>query len=152
MNRRGDCFRTAISCILEIPRDDVPHVFHDGCDPRVAVDRMAKWLAQRGLVQFEIAFDGREMTLEQVLAPINCAIGGLPEYLLHGRSANGTNHTVVCRGNKIAWDPSIDESGIVGPCDDGHWWITALAVTRPTGNLFTKAERNSQLETGVQTA
>jgi hypothetical protein len=36
------------------------------------------------------------------------------------------NHTVVCRGGRIEWDPSMDDAGIVGPCDDGFYWVTWL--------------------------
>lgn len=131
----GDCFRTAVSCVLELPRDEVPHVFHDGCDGRTADDRMNKWLQDRGLMQFVIAFHGDGMSLEQVLAPVNSACGGSPEYLLYGRSKNDTDHVVVCRDGKVVWDPSQDESGIIGPCNDGHWWIVVLAATKPTGKL-----------------
>ena len=28
---------------------------------------------------------------------------------------------VVCLGNKIVWDPILDDSGIVGPTVDGTW-------------------------------
>lgn len=129
----GDCFRTAVACVLEVPRDDVPHVFYDGCDGRTADKRMNSWLAERGLMQFVVAYDGKDMSLEQVLTPVNCATGGDPEYLLYGQSKNGTDHVVVCKGNKIAWDPAIDESGIVGPCLDGYWWLVFIGVTRPTG-------------------
>jgi hypothetical protein len=129
----GDCFRTAVSCVLELPRDEVPHVFHDGCDGKTADERMNKWLAARGLMQFVIAFEGAGLTLDQVLAPINCATKGAPEYLLYGKSKNGTDHVVVCRGNEVVWDPAIDDSGIVGPCTDGFWWVVALVATRPTG-------------------
>jgi hypothetical protein len=131
----GDCFRTAVACVLEVPRDEVPHVFHDGCDGPTADERMNAWLAARGLMQFVIAFDGKDLSLEQVLAPINCAVGGMPEYLLYGRSKNGTDHVVVCMGNRVAWDPAIDDSGIVGPCNDGYWWIVALVATRQWGKL-----------------
>lgn len=130
----GDCFRTAVACILEVPRDEVPHVFHDGCESKTAETRMDEWLAERGLAQWVIAFQGEGLSLEQLLAPINSAKPkSFPEYLLYGRSKNGTDHVVVCKGNEIAWDPAIDGSGIVGPCNDGHWWLVALCVTRPNG-------------------
>jgi hypothetical protein len=128
----GDCFRTAISCVLEIDRDQVPHVFHDGCDGFEADRRMNAWLAERGLTQFVLAFEGNDLTLEQLLSPVNAACrDALPEFLLYGRSKNGTDHVVICRGNEIVWDPSQDDSGIVGPCKDGNWWIVVLAATRP---------------------
>lgn len=131
----GDCFRTAVSCVLELPRDVVPHVFHDGCTGTEADERMDAWLAERGLTQIVIAF-GPDISLEQVLAPINSASPkSRPEYRLYGQSKNGFDHVVVCRGNEIVWDPAIDDSGIIGPCKDGYFWLVFLSVTRPTGKL-----------------
>ena len=127
----GDCFRTAVACVLELPRDEVPHVFHDGIDGPAADKRMQEWLRRRGLTQFTVCWDGK-LSLTEVLHSVNnCNFGYRVEYILTGTSKNGTNHCVVCKGDAIIWDPALDDSGIVGPCDDGNWWVTALAVCRP---------------------
>ena len=44
-------------------------------------------------------------------------------YLLSGTSRTGCNHTVVALDDQIVWDPSLSDSGIIGPCDDGYYWI-----------------------------
>lgn len=124
----GDCYRTAVACLLDLPRDSVPHVFHDGCKGPVADKRMNDWLGQRGMTQFVVALDGNT-PLDQLLNSMLWANHSDVEYLLCGVSKNGTSHVVVCRGDAIVWDPAIDDSGITGPDpESGYWWITVIAV------------------------
>ena len=57
-------------------------------------------------------------------------------YILGGQSKTGVNHTVVCHSDKIVLDPSLNDSGIIGPCDDGYYWMTffgSSTVTPITG-------------------
>ena len=44
-------------------------------------------------------------------------------WLLTATSRTGVHHVVVCRNGEIAHDPSQTDAGIVGPCDDGYWWV-----------------------------
>ena len=39
-------------------------------------------------------------------------------YMLTGKSKNNVGHVVVCCNDRIIHDPSLDNSGIVGPIDD----------------------------------
>lgn len=119
----GDCHRTAIACMLDLQPDEVPHFMKDHWeDPVTAHQEFSKFLASRGLAQVNVIY---ECTLEQLLHSLG-TMNPYARYLLGGRSANGTNHTVVARGKQIEWDPSMDDSGIVGPCDDGYFWVTWL--------------------------
>lgn len=125
----GDCDRTSIACLLELPRDSVPHFFADGATPEQAHALRHAWLQERGLVEFQVHYDGA-LPLSDLLAVMEHNNPGT-EWILQGASKNGTNHCVVCCGGEIVWDPALDDSGIVGPCDDGYWWATVMAVTRP---------------------
>lgn len=114
----GDCYRTAIACMLDMERDEVPH-FYEG-DPPVDVfnKRAADFLATRGLTTFLVAFDDFESMLNtmQVCNPnIN--------YIVSGTSPRGTCHAVIGHGDKIIHDPHPDGGDLVAPCSDGLYWI-----------------------------
>jgi hypothetical protein len=47
-------------------------------------------------------------------------------YLLGGQSRTDCGHSVVCLDDAIIWDPSLTDAGIVGPMEDGYYWITVL--------------------------
>jgi hypothetical protein len=54
-------------------------------------------------------------------------------YLMGGCSPRGTNHTVICLGGGLEWDPHPDGGFLVGPLDHGFWEITyfvPLALTK----------------------
>lgn len=125
----GDCWRTCIACLLDKSPSDVPH-FVDGCwdDAATAARRTRQYLATLGLNFIEYPMQAE---LTDVLRSVG-SINPDQHYLLSGNSRNGTGHTVVCYNDQIVWDPSRDESGIVGPMDDGLFWIvwlTPLALT-----------------------
>ena len=119
----GDCDRTCLACLLDLPVEKVPHFFHEFKDG--AVDKREKWLNKRGLTSIQLPHtaDSVESILNHAAAYINC------HYMLIGESKSGTNHVVICYGNKIIHDPSQDGSGIIRPCDDGYYWLMFLAKT-----------------------
>jgi hypothetical protein len=123
----GDCHRTAIACVLDMDAKDVPH-FMDYTpgkgDAADAHDNVEAWLNERGICTINIPFPG-EMALRDVLTAIHYTnMRSQPVYILGGQSRNGCNHSVVCCAGEIACDPSLDDSGIIGPCDDGFYWLT----------------------------
>jgi hypothetical protein len=122
----GDCYRTAVACILGLEPADVPHVY-DGTDDDTGVQRMRAWLAERGMALIGINFDA-SVPLAALLEAAGRASGGLP-YLLTGKSRNGCSHVVVCEGDTIIHDPALDNSGIVGPAGD-EWWMIEWVVGR----------------------
>lgn len=123
----GDCHRTAIAIVLDMDAKDVPHFMHGKAGEAGAVEAFAeieKWLNTRGLMAISILFPG-EVPLPELLRTIAfCNPNSRPVFILGGRSKNGVNHSVVCCDGEIACDPSQDDSGIVGPCDDGFYWVT----------------------------
>ncbi len=121
----GDCYRTAIACLLDIEPDKVPHVT-DGdpdnhSDESVATKMMRDWLKPQGLYLVSIAIQAD--TKEQVMEMMQFNNPDI-HYLLVGESVAGCNHNVICKGNKFIHCPSTgDVNCIVGPCDDGLFWI-----------------------------
>lgn len=121
----GDCYRTVIACLLDLNPADVPHFGADGADG-VCMDRAArKWLAKRGLGVVEVAYD---CTLEALLS-VMASTARHAWYGLSGTSRTGCNHIVIARGGEIVHDPSQIDAGIVGPCDDGFYWVTFIIAT-----------------------
>jgi hypothetical protein len=41
-------------------------------------------------------------------------------------SKNGCSHVVIAKGDQIVHDPAIDNSGIIGPNDDGFYHVGFL--------------------------
>lgn len=93
-----------------------------------AQDRaMNEFLAERGLTQVAQAYDG-QVSLERVLEWIGFNHVPQLHFMVTGQSRTGCNHVVIANVGGIIWDPSLTDSGIVGPCDDGHWWVTFLGA------------------------
>lgn len=119
----GDCWRTCIACLLDLRPDEVPHFCAD-CweDNQKATANAREFLALANLDFVEVAFQG---DLDLILRGVAAANPG-KFYLLAGNSKNGVGHSVICCDDRIVWDPSLDDSGIVGPMDDGYYWVTWL--------------------------
>ena len=124
----GDCFRTAIACLLDLQPEEVPHVCDGGegdDSDGTAMAAMRDWLAPRGLGLFSLVYEGGKV--RHVLRTVGRMNPGLP-YLLMGTSRTGVNHNVICQDDQIIWDPSLSDSGIIGPADDGYFWVNMLTV------------------------
>jgi len=119
----GDCHRTAIACLLDIDRDAVPHFGEHHFNDMAAFNQgVNTFLRNRGLATVDVAFNS---SLSDVLKCLG-ALNPSTYYILGGMSRSGVNHSVIGCGGEIVWDPSLDDTGIVGPCDDGYYWITYL--------------------------
>lgn len=141
----GDCHRTAIAIVLDMDARDVPH-FADGAvsgDEQAA--RAEAWLNALGIVTLNVLFPG-DTPLQAILdhvAAVNQR--SKPVFLLSGMSRNGCEHVVVGYDGEIACDPSIDNSGIVGPCRDGFYWVTFFGSLAAT-NCDAKLKRDADSE------
>lgn len=119
----GDCHRACIASLLELELDDVPH-FGEGNPPHEEFNRrVADFLKSRDLVSVGAPY---QTSLEFLFECQKITNPGA-FYLLGGTSKTGVNHTVIGFEDKIVHDPSISQSGIVGPCDDGYFWVTWLS-------------------------
>ena len=105
----GDCARAAFASILEIPYDDVPDFTFVGNQ----YEEIRSWLRRLGYDVCRFLFLGSEPLdkIQERMADWNPNI----YYLLSGRSSIGIGHIVVCLNGEIAHDPSLDNTGIVGP-------------------------------------
>lgn len=125
----GDCHRAAIASLLDLPLADVPHFaagLPDG-DPQFW-ERQDIWLRARGLALISIPILGENVS-KVCLAAIAWNPGH-PEFLLGGTSKLGCGHTVVADKSGIIHDPSKAQSGIVGPMNDGCYWVTYIVGAR----------------------
>lgn len=126
----GDCERACIASLLELPCDYVPNF----CEPGPGEDfshsawetRRRAWLAKHGLVAIHQCYH-ESLDLDAVLAGTANHQAGL-YFILTGESRNHVNHSVIACDGAIVHDPSIDQSGIIGPCDDGRYWVTFLGA------------------------
>ena len=119
----GDCFRTALACLLDMDRDEVPH-FNDGNPHPQYWEMVDTWLKERGLCLFSIPFTGELQPLIDTMKSLNPG----KFYMLAGKSPRGTSHQVVAFENTIVCDPAIDGGGLIGPCpDDNLFWVNILA-------------------------
>ena len=119
----GDCHRAAVATMLSLPLDAVPH-FGDGGPTGDVFKALEKaFLASHGLVPIDAVYAGGEADVQLILHVVSAMNPDVP-FLLGGTSRNGVDHTVVCLNDAIVHDPSLDDSGIVGPCKDGWYWVT----------------------------
>lgn len=132
----GDCHRTAIAIVLDMDAKDVPHFMHGGVSGDEAADLAEAWLNERGIATINVVYGG-QLPVSDVLATVDLYNRrSRPVFLLTGKSCNGTGHVVVCSDGKIACDPALDDSGIVGPCDDGFYWVTFFAHLDATADPY----------------
>lgn len=150
--RYGDCYRTCIAAVLDLPAAQVPNFFGDAAsyaDPTIGNQRRDSWLADRGLVMTTFAWSGGAMTLDEVLTVSGHGQPNSP-LILCGVSSLGCNHAVVIMGGKIICDPS--GNGIVGPLKEGNWELEVVAVgprwcarteppVEPARRIFPDSER-----------
>ena len=135
----GDCDRAAVASLLDMAVEGVPH-FYDGIwagSPDAEIEeahgRRRRWLAGRGVRLIVLALNSPD--LDQLLGSVSTTNPGA-YYLLVGESRNRTGHTVVCHDGGIVHDPSLDDSGIIGPEPrSGCYWVEFLVPVGLVGVL-----------------
>lgn len=120
----GDCASACLASLLDLPVEAVPHFSKLFWEDRDGWSRAEKeFLASKGLrkVQF-----GYSCSLENVLDYMKASNPDV-YYVLLGTSRNGTAHDVVGLNDQIIHDPSVDNSGIVSPCEpEGAYYISVF--------------------------
>lgn len=119
----GDCASACLASLLELQIDEVPHfskLFWEGRDGWGKAEK--EFLHSKGLrkVQFGYSCDLQDMLKYMKEANPDTY------YILLGKSRNGTAHDVIGLNDQIVWDPSIDNSGIVEPCEEGAYYISVF--------------------------
>lgn len=124
----GDCHRTCLANLMGVDRDSVPNFGEHYGDSEKFFEAERQWLLSQGLATVQVGYDG-SLSLQQVLDTMGALNPGI-YYLLGGTSASGVGHSVIGLGNRIVFDPSLNDSGIVGPMEDGRYWIQFLVPAR----------------------
>lgn len=149
----GDCHRTAIAIVLDLEAEDVPHfmdgnAYRKGGGPK-ANELFEMWLNERGISTISFPFPGEN--LARVLDTIaSCNPLSKPAFILAGSSRNGCNHSVVACDGEIVCDPSLDDSGIIGPCDDGHYWVTFFGLLDATKDPARRGGLLSAIDAAIE--
>lgn len=132
----GDCHRTALACLLDLPVEKAPHFIGEWLErfewkargeyqePYDWQVEQEKWLNSLGYTTVDVIFDG-SMNIE-TLFDFMFARNRYAYYILGGQSPRGTNHSVICLGGEWAWDPHPEGGFLVGPCNHGFWEMTFL--------------------------
>lgn len=128
----GDCFRTALACLLDLHPEQVPHFMADFSQPEQGVWRAVDaWLMERyGLRRVSIPYKTDDVDL--IMTTLEQINPGL-RYKLAGKSPRGVQHTVIVEGGKVLWDPHPEGGGIVGPGEDGLLWVDFLLPVKIHG-------------------
>jgi len=107
----GDCYRTAIACLLDVEPEEVPHF----CIPEISDphDLMSHWLLEyKKCSIFTSVFSG-DNTYKEVLQYVEFNNKNI-YYLLSARSKIA-NHIWICINNEIVHDPSGNNITPLGP-------------------------------------
>lgn len=128
----GDCWRTCLACILDKPPEAIPHYYAtfwmDGTNISNLVHNATNnFFLEAGwgvrFVEYPIECD-----YEQLRTYIDHYFKDM--YVIVGCNSKNGGHSVIMKGYDYIWDPAIDNSGCVGPMDDGYYWIGLLVSTK----------------------
>lgn len=118
-NIYGDCYRTALGCLLDTPPEEVPHF----CEFENWEDLTNNWLKTKGYKRFVIAY--QSIQLDNILKFLEFHNKDI-YYILIGRSSSNVDHAFIGCGGKIVHDPSGREELPTGSCEDDLYWIEIL--------------------------
>lgn len=121
----GDCWRTAICCIIERPpwhtSNLVDQVIHRPRD--LWTTFYAHWLARLGWRAYSFGIDWEDVDYPRHAYDED----GCGYHLIIGRTVRGTSHVVVGLDGRIIWDPSPSQTGLVPPTDHAtRWWFEKI--------------------------
>ena len=127
----GDCARTVIACLMDMEPEQVPHFMDGAPDSCEYHRRQNEWLKLHGLgmVEFPVSCDSLELCVKSIGPNW---MPGIKRYMLTGTSPRGTTHVVIVDGDKVH-DPAIPGGDLVGPTDDGSWWVSVLVPLKIHG-------------------
>lgn len=129
----GDCYRTAVACVLDKPIHVVPHSHEEltGSEMEALMDG---YLNPLGLFRIYIPVVGDRFTT--VVENLWVRGGGLP-MLITGKSPRyDCNHVMVVYGPNDIWCPSLGRidggtQAMEPALPDGYYWVEWI-VGRPT--------------------
>jgi hypothetical protein len=116
---------------LDVAPDDIPHYYEilwaDGQTTTPAVHRLTNefLLPNHGVIFVETPL---EATYEQLRTYLKHYYKDM--YVVVGCNSKNGGHSVVMKNDDYLWDPAQDNSGCVGPMDDGYYWIGLLLTSK----------------------
>jgi hypothetical protein len=99
----GDCMRSCVASILDLPREAVPHFYEGGCEPHIFDQRVGEFLAQHGLIEVTLL----PAYARQQMRHTPCY------HLIYGGTVRGTYHAVVGLNGVVVHDPHPSRAGII---------------------------------------
>lgn len=116
----GDCYRTAVACILERPLEEVPHNWVD------QKPKMNEWIKGQGYRIINMCYDGK-YKLPDILIWCSQAFHGM-HYILAGTSPryNDLDHVVICLNDQMIWDTHPNRAYISEPSTTGFWHMEII--------------------------
>ena len=135
----GDCYRTAIACILDLPAEDVPHFLKRDSTAESQDDVAADWLQKHWkLTPVVISYlpnDDNDSVLEYLG---KWSQRGSP-FIITGQGSRGFNHCVVGYNGEIYCDPYTGDRGdrtsleLPSMCEDGkRYWVVEYLCFYPS--------------------
>ena len=121
---QGDCYRTAVACVLGVQRDTVPHS-HDEQTGEESAAFMDAWLKQHGLHRIWMPVGGDDFkTVANNLYPRGSGLS----CIITGEGPRSVNHVIVVHGVDDFWCPTLGQVSadvaLVGPAlPDGYFWV-----------------------------
>ena len=130
----GDCYRTAVGCLMDLSPDQVPH-WYEGCGPDESLEddlarlaAMQQWLNCRGYHLVRIYYRDDSLDRDFIMESMAVDNPGV-YYILSGESVFGTPHSVICMDDTMVHDPSPMGTGIVGPLPgDARYYCVEFLV------------------------
>lgn len=137
----GDCYRTAIGCLLDMSPRQVPHFWDQGRALDEGRRMIGEFLREHDLTIVSIPYPCSVADVLMTMKNTNPHVF----YMMCGQSGrNPCNHVVICLGDQVVWDPSTENSGVVGPGDDGFVWVEFLVPYSQTGEQYRAARRSAR--------
>lgn len=141
--QQGDCYRTVLACLLDVEPEAVPHFM---ADPNLPVRKLWRqvdaWLLEHhGLRYIQLPFATDD--LDAFLVQTNRVNPGV-RFDLTGNSPRGTQHCVIVEDGEIVHDPHPEGGGIVGPGEDGLYWMGFLVPVAVHGVRLLTAKPSSE--------
>lgn len=124
----GDCWRTAIGCLLNMPPEEVPHFCQGNWQNAAAVEKLTReWLNGKGYSFIEVPYDDSVESVLEMCAQMYPDI----YYIISGKIDKGPDHATIGLGGEIVWDPGCPMDGtphstINQRCSDGYVWLMFL--------------------------
>jgi len=138
----GDCWRTAIACILDLHPSKVPHWMQlypnpegtDNSTPHPERDTaFESFLRSKGFSHVDVCYHLGDSPLQELWDEISRVQGKDLVYLVTANSPTGP-HVVINCGNRMLWDPSPTNRGVVKSID-GYVWVMHLIPAFMRGNF-----------------